>query len=152
MTLDKDLTLRPAMRFAILKISRFILLSLAFLVLAWYNSPYFIFFSLAVLGFGWYRLLWIRSNRYRIGSETIQVSSGIFFKRTDELEMCRIKDYLITRPPGLQLLGLMQVTLKSADPETPVLQFNGIRCTDLIETIRKRVKQARQHDDIDELT
>ncbi|TFF33348.1 hypothetical protein [Mucilaginibacter psychrotolerans] len=91
MTTNNDISLRPAISFAVLKISHFILLSLAFLVLAWYSSPYFIFFSLAVLGFAWYRLLWIRSNRYLIGTETIRTSTGIFFKRTDELEMYRIK-------------------------------------------------------------
>ncbi|MCC8407694.1 PH domain-containing protein [Mucilaginibacter sp. UR6-1] len=151
MTTNNDITLRPAMTFAILKICHFILLSLAFLVLAWYSSPYFVFFSLAVLGFAWYRLLWIRSNRYHIGMETIQTSRGIFFKRTDELELYRIKDYIITRPLGLQLLGLMNVILKSTDSETPVLQFTGIPRTDLIETIRDRVQEARRHNNIYEL-
>lgn len=151
MKTNNDITLRPAISFAVLKISHLVLLSLAFLVLAWYASPYFVFFSLAVLGFAWYRLLLIRSNRYHIGTETIQTSQGIFFKRTDELEMYRIKDYVITRPLGLQLLGLMNVILKSTDSETPVLQFNGIPSSDLIETIRERVQAARSLNKILEL-
>lgn len=151
MTTINDIRLRPAMSFAVLKISHFVLLSLAFLVLAWYSSPYFVLFSLTVLGFAWYRLLWIRSHSYLIGAEIIRTSRGILFKRTDELEMYRIKDYAITRPPGLQLLGLMNVTLKSTDSETSVLQFTGIPRSDLIETIRERVRSARQHNNIFEI-
>ena len=143
--------LRPAMSFALLKISYLILLALALLGLAWYSSPYFVFFSLAALAVAWYRLLWIRSHRYLIGTETIRTSNGIFFKRTDELEMYRIKDYIVTRPLGLQLLGLMNVILKSTDSETPVLHFTGVPRSDLIETIRERVQDARQHNKIFEI-
>ncbi|MFD0764487.1 PH domain-containing protein [Mucilaginibacter lutimaris] len=146
-----EIILRPAVSFAILKIAHLILLSLTFLVLAWYSSPYFIFFSVAILGAGWYRLLLIRSHRYLIGAEIIRTSHGIFFKRTDELEMYQIKDYIITRPLLLQLLGLMNVILKSIDAETPVLHLRGIPRSELIETIRTRVQEARQHNKIFEI-
>lgn len=146
-----DIDLRPAVSFALLKVIPLILLSLAFLVLAWYSSPYFVFFSLSVLGAAWYRLLWIRSHRYLIGTETIRTSSGIFFKRTDELEMYRVKDYIVTRPLVMQLLGLMNVILKSTDAETPVLKLTGIPRSELVEVIRQRVQSARQLNKIFEI-
>jgi uncharacterized membrane protein YdbT with pleckstrin-like domain len=152
MTTNPDINLRPAMNFALFKIVHLILLSLAFLSLACYSSPYFIFFSIAVAAAAGYRMLYIRSNRYRIRADVITTSRGIFFKRTDELEMYRIKDYIVTQPPALQLLGLMNVTLKSTDAESPVLQFSGIPRSELIGTLRERVQLARLRNIIFEIS
>ncbi|RFZ91067.1 PH domain-containing protein [Mucilaginibacter conchicola] len=140
-----DISLRPAVSFAVLKNLHLIALSLIFLLLAWYSSACFVLFSLTILCIACYRLLWIRSNHYLIGAETIRTKSGIFFKRSDELKMYSIKDYVIIQPIGLQVLKLMNVTLKSTDPETPVLKFTGIPRSDLIATIRERVNTARQN-------
>lgn len=151
MITNHEIILRPAVSYAVMKIIPLILLSIAFLSLAWYISPYFVFFSIAVMVAGWYWLILIRSNRYVISSEVIRTSHGIFFKRTDELEMYRVKDYIVIRPPGLQLLGLMHVILKSSDAETPVLNLSGIPRSDLIDLIRERVQAARRDNKVFEL-
>jgi uncharacterized membrane protein YdbT with pleckstrin-like domain len=151
MITNNGITLRPAMGFAFLKILPLILLALAFLLLSWYLSPFFLFFSFGVLGLAWYRLLYIRSNCYLITAELIRVSRGIFFKRTDHLEMYRIKDYIITQSFLLQLFRLMNLTLKSTDPENPVLQLTGIPESDLLDTIRDYVQEARKNNNIYEI-
>ncbi|RFZ85267.1 PH domain-containing protein [Mucilaginibacter terrenus] len=151
MTQNHEFTLRPAISFAVLKTAHLMLLSLVFLFLAWYASAYLIFFSIGCIIAGWCKLLVIRSNRYLIGKDRIRSSRGILFKRMDELEMYRIKDYIITQPPLLQLFGLMNVILKSTDLETPTLKLMGIPSSDLIDTIRKRVQIARQNNRIYEI-
>jgi len=148
---NNEILLRPAMGFAFLKILPLIFLSLTFLLLAWYLSPYFLFFSFGVLGCAWYRLLYIRSYCYQITAEVIRVSKGIFFKRTDQLEMFRIKDYIVTQSFLLQLFRLMNLTLKSTDPENPVLWLTGIPESDIIGTIRDRVQEARKNNNIYEI-
>jgi uncharacterized membrane protein YdbT with pleckstrin-like domain len=143
-----EISLRPAMSFAFLKILPLILLSLVFLLLAWYLSPYFVLFSFAVLGTAWYRLLYIRSNTYLITPQVLRITRGIFFKRTDQLEMFRIKDYIVTQSFLLQLFRLMTLTLKSTDPENSVISMVGIPESDIIDTIRDYVQEARKDNHI----
>lgn len=139
------------MSFAFLKILPLVLLSLLFLLLAWYLSPYFVLFSFAVLGVAWYRLLYIRSNTYLITPEVLRITRGIFFKRTDQVEMFRIKDYIITQSFLLQVFRLMTLTLKSTDPENPVISLLGIPESDIIDTIRDHVQEARKDNHIYEI-
>jgi uncharacterized membrane protein YdbT with pleckstrin-like domain len=151
MTQNDEILLRPTMLFAFLKAFPMILLAITFLLLAWWLSPYFILFSLVVCGFAWYRLLYIRSFQYLITHEYIRMTSGIFFKRIDQLEMFRVKDYIITQSFILQLFKLMYLTLKSTDPENPVMQFQGIPQSAIIDTLRDRVLAARKNNNIYEL-
>jgi uncharacterized membrane protein YdbT with pleckstrin-like domain len=139
------------MLFAFLKALPLILLATTFLFLAWWLSPYFILFSLVVCGLAWYRLLYIRSFQYLITHEYIRMTRGIFFKRIDQLEMFRVKDYIITQSFVLQLFKLMYLTLKSTDPENPVLQFQGIPESTITDTIRDRVLEARKSNNIYEI-
>jgi uncharacterized membrane protein YdbT with pleckstrin-like domain len=151
MTQNDDILLKPSTLFAFQKAFPMILLAATFLFLAWYLSPYFILFSFGTSIFAWYRLLYIRSIEYLLTSEYIRFTRGIFFKRVDQVEMFRIKDYIITQSFILQVFGMMCLTLKSTDPENPVIQFRGIPETDITETIRERVNIARNNSKIYEL-
>lgn len=151
MTQNDEILLRPAMLFAFLKALPLITLAITFLLLAWWLSPYFIVFSMVVCGFAWYRLLYIRSFQYLIINEYIRLTRGIFFKRIDQLEMFRVKDYIITQSFILQLFKLMYLTLKSTDPENPMIQFQGIPESAITDTIRNRVLEARKCNNIYEL-
>jgi uncharacterized membrane protein YdbT with pleckstrin-like domain len=128
-----------------------VLLSLLFLLLAWCLSPYFLPFSFVVLGAARYRLLYIRNSAYLITPEVVRISRGIFFKRKDQIEMYRIKDYIVTQPFSLQLFRLMNLTLKSTDPENPVVWLVGIPESDIIDIIRNHVQEARKDNRIYEI-
>jgi hypothetical protein len=65
--------------------------------------------------------------------------------------MFRVKDYIITQSFVLQLFKLMYLTLKSTDPENPVLQFQGIPESTITDTIRDRVLEARKNNNIYEI-
>ncbi len=151
MTQNDDILLRPAMVFAFLKALPLILLAITFLLLAWWLSPYFILFSLAVCAAAWYRLLYIRSFQYLVTEQYIRLTRGVFFKRIDHVEMFRVKDYIITQSFILQVFKLMYLTLKSTDPENPVIQFQGIPESNITDTIRERVLSARKNNNIYEL-
>jgi uncharacterized membrane protein YdbT with pleckstrin-like domain len=151
MTQNDDILLRPAMLFAFLKALPLILLAITFLLLAWWLSAYFILFSLAVCAAAWYRLLYIRSFQYLVTAQYIRLTRGIFFKRIDQVEMFRVKDYIITQSFMLQLFKLMYLTLKSTDPENPVIQFQGIPESTITDTIRNRVQKGRKSNNIYEL-
>jgi uncharacterized membrane protein YdbT with pleckstrin-like domain len=148
---NHEINLKPAVIFAFLKCLPLMLLGIVFLLLAWWLSPLFLFFSFAIIGMAWYRFLYIRNSLYIITPEVIRISRGIFFKRTDQVEMFRVKDYIITQPFVLQLFHLMDLTLKSTDPENPVIWLRGIPESDIIDTIRDHVQEARQHNRIYEI-
>jgi uncharacterized membrane protein YdbT with pleckstrin-like domain len=151
MTHQDDILLKPSVLFAFLKILPLLALALTFVFLAWKLSPNFIVFGIGVAGFAWYRVLFLRNCQYLIGLEYVQITRGIFFKRIDQVEMYRIKDYVVTRSLLLQLFRLMDVMLKSTDSETPVIWLRGIPSSDIIETIRDRVQEARKVNRIVEL-
>ena len=146
-----EITLRPAMIFAFLKTVPLILLAVIFLLLAWWLFPFFLFFSFSIIGMAWYRFLYIRNSQYIITLEVIRIRRGIFFKRIDQVELYRVKDYIVTQPFMLQLFHLMDLTLKSTDPENPVIWLRGIPESDIIDTIRDHVQEARQHNRIYEI-
>ncbi len=148
---QNEIVLKPAVSFAFLKTFPFLLCASAFLFLAWRISPCFLFFSLGCTGLGWYHYLFLRTSRYLITPEVIRISRGIFFKRTDQVEMFRIKDYIITQPLMFQLFRLMDVTLKSTDPENPVIWLRGVPESNIIDIIREHVQEARKHNKIFEL-
>ncbi|QJD95400.1 PH domain-containing protein [Mucilaginibacter robiniae] len=143
MTPPKLITLRPALSYALWRSVLPTGLSLLFLVLAWTLSPVFIWCSLAFMLAAVYRLRYIRSIQYVITEGSLQVSSGLLFKRTDYLELFRVKDYILTRPVLMQVFGLMNLTLKSTDPENPVLTLTGIPAMDLVGELREWVQRAR---------
>ena len=151
MTQNDEILLRPTMLFAFLKALPLISLAVTFLLLAWWLSPYFILFSLVICGSAWYRLLYIRSFKYQITAEYILLTQGIFFKRIDQVELFRVKDYIITQSFIMQICNLMYLTLKSTDPENATIRFQGIPESNIIETIRERVLEARKSNNIYEL-
>jgi len=125
--------------------------ALVFLLLAWCLSPFFLFFSIILVGMAWYRFMYIRTSTYTISAEVIRISRGIFFKRTDQLEMFRIKDYIVTQSFLMQLFHLMDLTLKGTDPENPVIWLRGIPESNMVDTIRNHVNEARQHNRLYEI-
>jgi uncharacterized membrane protein YdbT with pleckstrin-like domain len=146
-----EIILRPVNLFAFIRVFPLILLAVVFLLLAWCLSPFFILFSLIVLAVVWYRFLLIRSRSYLIEPEFIRMTSGILFKRTEQVELYRVKDYTITQPFLHQLFRIMDLTLKTTDPGNPVIFLRGIPQSDIIDTIRERVQEARQHNKIYEI-
>jgi uncharacterized membrane protein YdbT with pleckstrin-like domain len=149
--LNNEIILRPAITFAILKALPLVGSGLVFLILAWRLSPCFLFLSLSLTGMAWYRAIYIRNCRYIITTDVIRISRGIFFKRTDQVEMFRVKDYIVTQPFLLQIFRLMNVTLKTTDPENPVVWLRGLPSSDIIDVIRQHVQEARRNNKIYEI-
>ena len=145
------ITIRPARVFAFVHVLAFMLCSLGFLLLAWSFWPGLVWISLLSALFGLYRFGFIRCVCYTITPEIIRIHRGIFFKRTDQVELYRVKDYILTQPFLLQICGLMNLTLKSTDPENPVIWLRGIPASDLVDTLRGYVQQARLNNKIYEI-
>ena len=146
-----DLEIRPSAIFALLKVLPLFICCLGFLYISWVFMPDFLWLSIAVLVFAVYRYLFIRRTIYHITSEVFRFSRGLFFRRTDTVELFRVKDYILTQSFLLQLFGLMDVTLKTTDPENPIVGLRGIPYSNLIDTLRNRIMKTRKHNKIYEI-
>jgi uncharacterized membrane protein YdbT with pleckstrin-like domain len=146
-----NITLKPAAIFAILKISPFILSAVPATWLAYHYQPLFIFLSIILNLFALYRYIYIRRAIYLVTPQYIRITTGILFKRTDTVELFRVKDYIITQPLLLQLLNLMDLQLKTTDPENPILWLRGIPQSNIIDTLRDRILQCRHYNNILEI-
>lgn len=145
------ISLRPAAVFAFFKVCPLIFCTLGFWFLAWQVYPAFIWFSLFSLGVTVYRFAYIRNIAYLVTPEYIRISRGIFFKRIDQVDLFRVKDYVVTRSFLLQVFHLMDLELRSTDPINPVIWLRGIPHSDLVDTIRGYVQEERQHNRIYEI-
>jgi uncharacterized membrane protein YdbT with pleckstrin-like domain len=145
------ISLRPAAVFAFFKVFPLIICTLGFLFLAWWVYPVLIWLSLLTLIIAFYRFSYIRKVSYLITPEFVRVSQGIFFKRTDQVELFRVKDYIVTQSFLLQVLRLMNLELRSTDPVNPIIWLCGIPHSDLVDIIREHVQEGRQHNRIYEI-
>jgi len=146
-----DIIIRPATIFAFINILPLLLAATGFLFLAWWIYPALIWISLAIMLFVFYRFMFIRNIIYLITPEIIRIRRGIFFKRTDTIELYRVKDYILTQPFIMQVFKLMDLTLKTTDPENPVIWLRGIPLSNLVDTIRYYVQESRQHNRVYEI-
>ncbi len=145
------ITIRPATIFAFIKTVPLLIASTGFLFLAARYFPVLVWVSITIMLFAWYRFAYVLRVRYIITPGIIRIQRGIFFRKIDQVELWRVKDYVITQSFLLQIFCLMHLTLKGTDPENPVIWLRGIPYSDIVDTLRERVNEARQHNRVYEL-
>jgi len=148
---NTDIELKPSAIFAFLKITPFIICALLTLYIANRYFNELLWLSLLSMLCAIYRYIFIRRVIYLVTTEYIRVTKGIFFKQIDTVELFRVKDYIITEPFLLQIFKLMDLHLKTTDPENPIIWLRGIPQSDIIDIIRDRVLSTRQHNRIFEI-
>jgi len=87
---------------------------------------------------------WLRAlgRHYRITNERVVVESGVLSKRTEQVDLYRITDYVVERPFGQRLLGTGNLVLEAMDRTTPHLRIDGIK-TDVM-ALYERLRQATE--------
>ncbi len=150
-TEDRGIWIRPAAIFALIKVFWLLIVAAAMLLLAWRFLPVLIWISLFAVICAVYRYMYIRRIYYIITDEYLEVRQGLLFKRTDTIELFRVKDYILLQPLLLQVFKLMDLQLKTTDPANSEIWLRGIPRFDIIETLRERVLQTRRNNGIYEL-
>lgn len=93
-------------------------------------------------------VFWVKqkSRHYRITTERIVVETGVFSKRMDQLDLARIKDYVVERPFSQRLAGTGNIVLNTMDPTDPHMRLDGLK-TDvkvLYEELRKATETQKK--------
>jgi uncharacterized membrane protein YdbT with pleckstrin-like domain len=91
----------------------------------------------------WAPIQWFtnRATSYELTTQRLRIRRGILNRRLDELELYRVKDYVMEQPLFLRMLGLGNLTLLSADASTPTV---AIRAIAGVEAVREKLRNAVQ--------
>jgi uncharacterized membrane protein YdbT with pleckstrin-like domain len=90
---------------------------------------------------------WIgtRCHRYEVTSERVKITTGLLSRRTNEIELYRVRDYSVVEPFWLRLVGSGDVVLVTADRTTPQFALHAVpRANWLKDQIRSHTERMRQ--------
>jgi uncharacterized membrane protein YdbT with pleckstrin-like domain len=107
------------------------------------------------IGIALWKWLEVRSTTFELTSERLQMASGVFTRRREELELYRVKDTAVEEPFWFRLFGLGNIVLNTSDVRNPVIVIPAVREAEslrnqirgCVETLRK-VKGVREIDAI----
>jgi len=112
------------------------------------TSPWpYIIGALALIPFGVAvaRYLQTKFWRYELTSERLRIRRGVLSRRTDEIELYRVKDYVLNEPFALRAFGLGDIVLTTTDDANRTVLLKAVRKpTALRDEIRKNVEVRRQ--------
>ena len=124
------------------------LLFAAFFFSATLGAPWmYVVGGLAVIPLAWafVRFLQTKFWRYELTSERLRIRQGILSRRTDEIELYRVKDYVLNEPLALRMFGLGDIALTTTDDANRNVLLRAIRRPEALrDEIRKYVEIRRQ--------
>ena len=118
------------------------------------NLGTFIFCTLTVilLPIAFWKWLVIKNTKYELTNQRLKISRGVLNKRRDDLELYRIKDYIIQEPLFLRLFSLGNLRLETSDKSNKILTIRAVPNTiELKDTIRTLVETIRVNRRVQEL-
>ncbi|WP_395749737.1 PH domain-containing protein [Prosthecobacter sp.] len=100
--------------------------------------------ALVIPLFMWLFRWWAtKCTTYELTSQRLRIRSGILNKKTDEMELFRVRDYTMDQPFLLRLVGLGNMTLITSDATTPTL---AMRAIPHVEDVREKLRTAVQNE------
>ena len=103
---------------------------------------FFLIFPLVLLAYYW---IDTRKTSYVLTTQRLIVTSGVFGRRVEEVELFRIRDIELQASFLERLCSVGTVRVHSNDRTAPVLAIEGVRGAGrLKETVRTRVAMLRE--------
>ena len=109
---------------------------------------------LLVIPIPWAFWCWLstRAFTYEVTNERIRIRQGVFSRRTDSLELYRVKDASFVQPFVMRLVGIGNVEMETSDTTTPFLSIRGVPDADALrERILKAVDAVRDRKGVREV-
>ena len=95
-----------------------------------------------VLAWKWVEL---KNQRYALTSERLQTRTGVFSKRTDDLELYRVRDTVIDEPFFYRLFGAGNIRMQTSDRSHPEFVIPAVKDPHSVtEHVRTQVERLRQ--------
>ena len=142
---DQTISIKPAMKYVLLRCTRWIMIAAIIPAIALYFNTPILLLAMTLPGMViLYRIIYWRQVKYEISREQIRYSRGIWHRQTDFLEMFRIKDFDQRQTLPMQMLGVMHIRLMTSDITHPVLELKGIPVSNITDMLRQLVEEARR--------
>jgi len=88
--------------------------------------------------------LFVKARVYEVTTERIRTTNGILTRRTDEVELYRVKDTTLVEPFFMRMLNLGDIDVVTHDVSTPVVRLLAIKgARQLREELRKSIEACR---------
>lgn len=95
-------------------------------------------------GFAFWKWIVVRNEEYELTTEKITQTTGVFSKKTEVLELYRVKDMALDQPFLLRLVGLGTLRLMTSDRTDPEFLIRAISGPiDLLDNVRKHTEIRR---------
>jgi uncharacterized membrane protein YdbT with pleckstrin-like domain len=109
------------------------------------NFKYFLLCLLIVpIPYAIWKWLEVRCIQYELTTQRLRFSQGVFTRKTDEIELYRIKDTALVEPFWERMFSLGNVVLITSDRSTPELILVAIaHAAEVREKIRAQVEVVR---------
>jgi membrane protein YdbS with pleckstrin-like domain len=103
------------------------------------------FLAVFAIPYAIWRWLVVKNMRYELSTQRLKCHSGVLNKKTEELELYRVKDSRFDEPFLMRMVGLGNVTVVSSDSTTPTTSLLALReGGPLREKIRALVEERRE--------
>ena len=89
---------------------------------------------------------WLQNKyrRYEVTTERLRISRGVLSRKTDEVELYRVKDYVLMEPFSLRMFGLGDIVMQTTDDANPTVVLRAVsQAPALRDQIRKYVEICR---------
>ena len=87
----------------------------------------------------------LRSRHYELTTQRIRIRQGIFSKRTDELELYRVRDVTVLEPFWQRLFGVGNIVVTTNDASTPSITLEALpEPQSTREHLRTAVEECRE--------
>lgn len=97
------------------------------------------------LFFAFVKWLQVKFQRYELTTERLRLRKGVLSRKTDEIELYRVKDYVLHEPFALRLWGLGDIALTTTDDANPSVLLKAIGEPEALrDQIRKHVELRRE--------
>ncbi len=145
--MSEETTLFKGSPSPIIKLGTFLLCGIIFVaavVFSFLVSVWLVILAGIVLVYMLAQWILIKSRVYELTTERIRVRTGLFTKRTDELELYRVQDVTLIEPFVERVMGLGNIFVTTNDASTPNLELEAIKgARELREQMRKSVEACR---------
>jgi uncharacterized membrane protein YdbT with pleckstrin-like domain len=123
----------------VINLGSFILLGLFF----WLVIPLFVIL---------WKWLVVKNMKYELTTERLRLRHGVFNKKSDELELYRVRDYKLDQPFFLRIFSLGNIILQTSDRSHPTVVIQAIPdAENLREQLRTYVEACRTRKGVREL-
>jgi len=94
--------------------------------------------------YAFWRFVKLRAVHYELTTQLVRMRQGLFSRRTDELELYRVKDVTVFEPFWQRMFGLGNIVITTNDASTPQLTLLALpKAGTVREALRTAIEECR---------